>query len=590
MQAQVRPRQDQERLWVDIGTHVFFLAILVLAIVSCRERLFADSGYYLFHTLNTGHFWIEHGRFVLALSQVAPLIGASLGLNLDQVLVLYSAGHVLFCYLVYLLARFRYRATYAGPYLVLIQTLGIASGWFAPMFELYYGAALLILIDILLRRQIHHWPDWALLITVTSLTLSSHPMAFVLVGMVLLFHWLDVRQINKKNVSIAVLMLIIAAIKALFASGYEQARMEQVWKVIDENPLGPAYWLDVAGLLLQWYVPVLLMIVAVLVRLIRQGKSMHWMLVLISTFGLIFLAVLQNYGTEHTRYQEQAYFPLSVMATYVCVRYLFLHLSMTGRRMAWLGLALLVMWKIWIIEREWGAFRLRTDTIERLVAVAQERPGTKFVIDEYNVSLPTGPGPNWSYGIESLLLSAADGHQKTVTVCLDSDMAARNNADRITPDEFLLRKWDILPIDDLNARWFQLDRSTYAHLNAQRVVIDTIDHLLGNAELRIDGPKACLPRDRICYLPVTVRNHSTETLYASQANQLLLSYHWMHGDTIVTWDGLRTPLESDVIDIYAQTMAIRTPARAGRYTLVLDLVAEHRGWLGADCRMDVNIQ
>jgi hypothetical protein len=64
---------------------------------------------------------------------------------------------------------------------------------------------------------------------------------------------------------------------------------------------------------------------------------------------------------------------------------------------------------------------------------------------------------------------------------------------------------------------------------------------------------------------------------------LFLAYHWLdeRGNPIV-WDGERTPLERDVApgETLRQEMLLRGPIPPGRYRLALDLVEEHRFWLG----------
>ncbi|MDX1407966.1 MAG: hypothetical protein R3330_07525, partial [Saprospiraceae bacterium] len=75
-----------------------------------------------------------------------------------------------------------------------------------------------------------------------------------------------------------------------------------------------------------------------------------------------------------------------------------------------------------------------------------------------------------------------------------------------------------------------------------------------------------------------------------QIAQVHLSYHWISDAQTVVWDGERTPLEVDIEEIYAQNMAIRTPANPGAYTLILDLVAEYKGWFGIDQSLEIYVQ
>jgi len=71
--------------------------LLFLAVFAWRfadERLYSDSGYYLARVINEGSFRVEHGRWVLALSQVLPLIGVKLGLPVTALIKLHSLNNV----------------------------------------------------------------------------------------------------------------------------------------------------------------------------------------------------------------------------------------------------------------------------------------------------------------------------------------------------------------------------------------------------------------------------------------------------------------------------------------------------------------
>jgi hypothetical protein len=64
---------------------------------------------------------------------------------------------------------------------------------------------------------------------------------------------------------------------------------------------------------------------------------------------------------------------------------------------------------------------------------------------------------------------------------------------------------------------------------------------------------------------------------------LFLAYHWLdeRGNPIV-WDSPRTPLVRAVVpgETLRQQLALRGPIPPGRYRLAVDLVEEHRFWLG----------
>jgi SpoIID/LytB domain protein len=83
-------------------------------------------------------------------------------------------------------------------------------------------------------------------------------------------------------------------------------------------------------------------------------------------------------------------------------------------------------------------------------------------------------------------------------------------------------------------------------------------------------------------VPVTNTGISAWTM--AGPNPVDLSYHWhdLAGNAVV-WDGIRNPLPSDVAPGVAAsvTAQVRTPDKAGTYTLTFDLVREGVAWFGS---------
>jgi hypothetical protein len=83
---------------------------------------------------------------------------------------------------------------------------------------------------------------------------------------------------------------------------------------------------------------------------------------------------------------------------------------------------------------------------------------------------------------------------------------------------------------------------------------------------------------------VPVTNTGVAAWNMAGANPIDLSYHWHDAaGTAVVWDGIRNPLPSDVAAGAAAsvTAQVRTPDKAGAYTLTFDLVREGVAWFGS---------
>ena len=173
-----------------------FAVLMVLSVIFYRERLLADSGYYLMRMINSGNPWIEHQRYILLLSQILPWAGVMLQLPLKIILILYSVNHILFPALIFYISVFHYRNQMAGIVLILLQIAGLTLGFFVPMFELYYAASLLVLLTAILYSGKNSPVDNTLLLGSVFFIISSHPVGLVLLIMTFSIYvvdsgWLD---------------------------------------------------------------------------------------------------------------------------------------------------------------------------------------------------------------------------------------------------------------------------------------------------------------------------------------------------------------------------------------------------------------
>ena len=82
-------------------------------------------------------------------------------------------------------------------------------------------------------------------------------------------------------------------------------------------------------------------------------------------------------------------------------------------------------------------------------------------------------------------------------------------------------------------------------------------------------------------LRVDVNNYGPRALNAGGANPVALSYHLLQGGTVVTWDGLRGTLPTDIPPGGSASVEIEVqlPSRVGDYVIAWDIVQEGVAWL-----------
>lgn len=437
--------------------HLLFAVLAILAVVFFEERLCADSSYYLMRVINHESFWVEHNRFVLVFSQWLPLLAVKLGFGLKTVLWLYSIGHVLFFYFIFLITRYIYHNYQTGFLLILIQTLGIMSGFFVPMFELYYCAALLVLFSVILHDSNRLIDKW-LLAGLSFFILTGHPYASLLMALIVVLHFLENKW--KKWTSYGLIALVFVGVfifKKYHVTEYERGKTLAFLNNLQHAKYDFAYLKALLKFLMVNYWELLLL--GFLTGVVLIKRKYFWRGTAIALIFLLTLAMVNvsYYGFELSRYQEQVYFPLSFIVAYAFVQYVWKTDAIQLKGILTVLVLVLIAFRLSGIIHEGKEFSDRVNEIKAQIAVVKKQDGTKFVIHERNLKYSA----NWSYPIESMLFSSYDTKEETVTICTNEDHDFEQNNVRLTPNLYLFRRWEMYPIYTVNKRYFKLDKGDY---------------------------------------------------------------------------------------------------------------------------------
>lgn len=444
----------KKSLLSDLLQHLGFALLIGLAFVYREERLLADAGYYFFHLLNTEQFWVEHQRYILILGQLLPWLGLKLGYDLPALITWQAINLPVVFYLIFLLARYGLKEHLAGYFLILLQVIGIRHAFTVPIFELYYGLALFALLIPLLRSQKAFRPY--LLTALLFVIFTAHPFAMLLALLVCI---LELWQRPKEKLSFYLLLttpLILAlAIKGLFPSDYETAKTEAMLNALVAGYYPWRYVANAWQFIWNHYWMVLIFLGLGIWRLYQSRAYYKIALVTLFFFLLLGLINLNYYGFEVSRYQEQVYFPLVFLGLYLFLYTLPMHLHLIKLGSLVIGGFLFVVSVVKITDHM-AEYRARITELKQVMQAANLQAGKKAFVDQEKLKYPS----NWSYPIESILLSSSDP-AKTQTLCTEFDLQWENNRERLKPGQFLFRRYELLPVDSLNDRFFSLPISTY---------------------------------------------------------------------------------------------------------------------------------
>lgn len=586
----------------DALTHLAFALWAVLALWFFQERMYADSGFYIAKVVHYESFWVELDRFILIFSECLPLLCMKLGLPLKTVLLAYSVGHVLFFYGNYLIARYHYQNRHAGWMLLAIQTVGILHGFCAPGFEFYYGGGFLVLWAVVFQAQRIGWANGLFQLFLLFFILTSHQVTAWLIGGILLLHFSEHKfRYWKQYLMIgAVIITSILAKKLLTAHTYEAEKMAYVWDNLMTRHYG---WEDYIKPLLSFYWEyykelwaIALLSVVLFVKEKRYVVAVGFLAFLAMTQYLIALTYI---GIRHTRYQEQCFFPLIFVACFPLFLELKKQLSLRWRWGISIGTFCLIVYRFVLISLEMEPFTHRVNYMHRIIEAAQDLDGHKFIAKEgwFN---PSFADMNFSFNMESILLSGLNPDRKTIQIIRDSewrylDHSIANtlqdtNLFMFTYRGFYDKKDSIYRHQDVNPYYFDFPAGPYRHLNCQAPLLDSLPQLHEALEIKTyqNGP---YPAGTTVNILVKLTNNSNQAL---PSQQIKIGYHWWKDGNVVEWEGHRNLLEIDVLpnSEYYQYLIVNMPAEPGHYELQVDPFAagDGMGWMGLERRVAIVVE
>ena len=450
--------------WLILLQIALFAVLIAMAVVFFRERLLVDSGYYLLRMINHGWPWVEHQRYILVLSQILPWLGVVFQLPMKVILLLYSLNHVLFPLLVFYLTVKIYNKPIAGFVLLLFQITSLITGFFVPMFELYYAGSLLVLFVSALYS--HKSLTSNIILSLSGFfIISSHPIGIVLLFMVMVIHFLK-HKWEKASIYGVILTIMFAMLllKYFNASEYESGKTAAIISGFNEGRYSLAWLGGIIGFVFSNYLPVLIIAIGIWIAMIINKSAKEAFVYFVFFMVIFFLSALNTGTLQISRYNEQVWFPLSVIALMPL-----LTTKLTGRieklkPLLMAGFVLFFAFRVNLIREEGNRYSQRTEILMKLISQAGEMNGQHFVIDEKELEIENVPGPNWSYPIESLLFSAVPDPDSALTICTTEDYHFNDIYLELNGSNYIFRRFETELYKNLNEKYFRLQNGKYQQL------------------------------------------------------------------------------------------------------------------------------
>lgn len=443
------------------GGYAAYGVLLLFAIIFYRERtIFLDAAFHLFHILSTGNFAFQVHRYGAAFTQAFPLLASKLSLSLSTVMLVYSAGVMLYYIVCYWLCGSVLKNYRMALALLFTQVLLLTHAFYWIQAELQQGLAFMMVVFAWLEKQeLKKMNAMNIVVSFALVTLVNffHPLLIVPLVFAFIFFLVNGTTADKRiMIWSGVYCIILYFVKSrLLSNHYDEQQMKGLDNFAGYFPNYlnlPSNKVFLARCLNTFYwAPVIASIVAV--TYIYKRKWPQLLLFLVFFIGFILLVnVSYPHATEVWFYIENLYLPLAVILAFPLVFHV---LPVINRKLA-MGITVLIIFTG--LARIYSAHHIRTARLNWERRYLEKNIDKKLLV--YNREVPMDTLlMTWGTPYEFWLLSTTE-YGKTASIVIDEHA-----------DQLLWCKWEnkefitILektPYEKLPSRYFKM-QDTVTH-------------------------------------------------------------------------------------------------------------------------------
>lgn len=569
--------------------HGIFIVLIVLSIVLYKQRFYADSAYFFFHSINSAWFHIEHSRLLLGFSQLFPIIGYYIGLPLKFLMLSYSMGVELLYYFLFLFLVYKLKDLAAGICLLLIHLIGQLWLFHAPSLEICHGSALAIVFYSILRSGKYKDDKWLIfLLLIEWLVLFSHPANLFLIPFLLAVDYLNRKWQEGIHTSTITVFILALIVRSLSISDYDRGKLQNSKSVIGSDLFTVDYWNDIFSLFVEFYPELIVFLVLTVSYFVfsKKYKKMMFLLGSVVVLTVVISAIdrIKDFGF----YAEARLSPIVFLVVFIFLFEVWNQLSSKIKSVALVCFIGVALFRVYWIFDFGQIFTQREKQLDRLVDYTQTIESSKFLIRTENFEKKYS-SMTWANPIETLLFSAIDGKNSTRTIISEKDINYQDNSKLINDTSFIFRMFELEPHSFLNERFFKLNKSPYIELNTSKYEVEAseIKDSVSVSFLHAENGLTFQKGDTVLH-PVLITNKSGYNIPSAVEAQTFIACHWFNEDgSVYRWDGLRTLFEVDIIDQYSQDIKLAIPEEPGNYFLQADIVIEGKMWFELKDKVNV---
>lgn len=301
-----------------------YLCLLILALLFFEERtVFVDIAYHLFCIIKDGTFAIQNKRFGAFITQIFPLVSSQLSLPLSIVMKVYSAGFIIYYFLVFIVCLKYFNNLSLALVVLFLNTLFVTDTFYWMQSELPQGLAMLVLLFAIIKhlstlnnnRQV--W--FVILFVITVMVAFFHPLIIFPFTFFCLFFILNKQfEFSSKWIIITVLIYLSSVVlkSTVLKSPYDSSAFGALKNFILLFPdyfTIPANKVFLNKMLTNYYFIPLLSLCLFIYFLIKK-EFLNLALFFMFALGYVLLINVSYYkGDSAIFYMENLYLPLSLI-------------------------------------------------------------------------------------------------------------------------------------------------------------------------------------------------------------------------------------------------------------------------------------
>jgi len=456
--------------------NIVFLLLLLFSINFYQHRILNyDTSYQLTKIINREFFNIEAARYSTVFTQIIPLIGIWLGLPLKWVLYLFSISFILVYYFVYYLITYRLKRPFIGILVPIVLIFGVKDNFFYTVTETHQALVYSVLFFAWISQE--HYKNRITEISVAFLLILlsffAHPVSFFTLTYCILFQM--VYSKNYKNfvyyyyfffliflaVSKTIIGKLFPEINPYETGLFNNLDYPTVFNVL-KNFFSNYTFLFFKNRIFSLFLVFLLAYTILFLEMLVIKKLKEFLLVsFFSISFIVFTIIIYHLGDADCQ-MEKDYMPLSL---FLCTPLLVnldknTHSLLNKVKFAYLIFGFTFHFSQIVSISKF--YSIKIEYLKQLVEYGQKKNHQKWVVNKSNV--PKAEFVFWPLATETLLLSASEAPEKTVTFFF-CDQANPFNYIHDTSWFHNASFWEPWKLQDLNTKYFNFPKNNYQVFN-----------------------------------------------------------------------------------------------------------------------------